>query len=171
MYCFILCFGTVLLVFVHILLGIEINGVQMDMFLSPPHTRASGWWARRLVCPFAQQIALVRGEFSWEFGLARSWGKNLSCLIFFCLAKQSSQRVRAMWASSLARKINRPMKTHIFFTWFILSCIRGKKSWSTCIITVVTSSFLYFFFWISQIILNESGMSLATKHFGSSVAL
>ena len=49
---------------------------------SPPHTKAYRW-VHRHACPFAKQISLVCGEFSWEFCLARPWGKNLSCLIFW----------------------------------------------------------------------------------------
>ena len=132
---------------------------------SPPHTRASGW-ARRLVCPFPQQSALVCGQFSYKFCLAR---KKAIVFDFFCLAGQNSQHVQAIRASSLARKINQPMKTHNFFTWFILTC-----TWQEIVKHIHYDYYhilLSFFFWISQIILNVSGMSKPTKHFGSSVAL
>ena len=107
--------------------------------LSPLHTRASGW-ARRLACPFAQQIAVVFGEFSWELCLARSWGKKLSCLIFcFVLTGQ--------W------------KHTIFFTWFnfIMFLPRNREAhadYHCC--HILLSFFLFFFselaklFWMNQ---------------------
>ena len=87
-------------------------------------------------------------------------------IFFFYLVRHNSQRVRVTWASGLTRKINRPMKTQ-FFHVVILSCTSQevlKHMHYHCY-------HIFPFFWIRQIILNESGMSIPTKHFWSPVAL